>query len=111
MEEACSRSSPGARRRHGEAWKALDGDVSSTASLVAFHRAAWRRGAGKKTPLPLWAGWAGWAVLAWATCKYFPISLFNLSFLFLYICFGSDKNTKPFYKMLKLFMWHHNILG
>src|ERR1041385_3053741 len=30
--------------------------------------------------------------------------LFNLSFLFLYFCFGSDKNIKPFYKMLKLFM-------
>src|ERR1041385_3091454 len=37
--------------------------------------------------------------------------LFNLSFLFLHICFGSDKNIKPFYKMLKLFMWHHIILG
>ena len=64
MEEACSRASPGARRRHGEAWKVLGGDVASTAGSVAFHRAAWRRGAGKKTPLPLWAGWAGWAGFA-----------------------------------------------
>ena len=59
MEEACSRASPGARRKHGEAWNALDGDVSSTAGSVAFLRAAWRRGAGKKTPLPL-VGRVGW---------------------------------------------------
>src|ERR1041385_419361 len=111
MDVACFGASPGARRSHGEAWKVLGGDVASTGGAVAFHQAAWRRGAGKKTPLPLWAGWAGWAGFAWATGKSFPIFLFNLSFLFLYICFGSDKNIKPFYKMLKLFMWHHNILG
>src|ERR1041385_2067237 len=59
MEEACSRASPGARRRHGEAWKVLGGDVASTAGSVAFHQAAWRRGARKKTPLTL-VGRVGW---------------------------------------------------
>src|ERR1041385_7385293 len=51
--------SPGARRRHGGAWKALGVEVSSPASSVAFHRAAWRRGRWKKTPLPL-VGRVGW---------------------------------------------------
>jgi hypothetical protein len=55
---------PGARRGHGEGWKLLGDDVASPASSVAFHRAAWGRGVGKKTPLPLWAGWAGWAGFA-----------------------------------------------
>ena len=98
MDQDGREASPGARRGHGEAWKALGGDVSPPASSVAFHRASWVRGAGKKTPLPLWAGWAGWAVLAWATGKDFPIFLFNLSFLFLYICFGSDKISTHFKK-------------
>ena len=53
-------------------------------------------GRGRRRPCPWWAGWAGWAGSAWATGKDFPIFLFNLSFLFLYICFGSDKNIKPF---------------
>src|SRR4051812_39600171 len=59
MNVACSSACPGTRRRHGELWKALDVDVSSTAGSVSFHRAAWRRGAGKKTPVPL-VGRVGW---------------------------------------------------
>ena len=51
--------SPGREKRHGATWKALGGDVSSPASSVAFHRAAWVRGARKKTPLPL-VGRVGW---------------------------------------------------
>src|ERR1041385_3451467 len=86
MDVACFGASPGARRRHGEAWKVLGGDVASTAGSVAFHRETWRRGAGKKTLLPLWAGWAGWAGFAWATGKSFSF-IFCLIFPFFFCIF------------------------
>src|SRR3954462_12947625 len=85
MKVACSSACPGARRRHGEAWKVLGVDVSSTTGSVAVHRTAWRHGAGKKTLLPLWAGWAGWAALAWAPgkrfCFFFCFSFLTFVFL------------------------------
>ena len=54
-------ASPGASRcekRPRGGLEASGGDVACPASSVAFHRAAWRRALGKKTPVPLWAGWA-----------------------------------------------------
>src|SRR3954463_3016446 len=41
-------TSPGARRRHGEAWKVLGGDVSSTAGAGALHPHSWESGRGGK---------------------------------------------------------------
>jgi hypothetical protein len=53
--------SPAACRREMRPRGGLEGsggDVAQAASSVAFHRAAWRHALGKKTPVPLWAGWA-----------------------------------------------------
>src|SRR4051812_11948908 len=73
-------ASPGARRRPRGGLEAHGGDVSSSARSVAFHRAAWRRGTGKKTPVPFWACWAGGAGFARATGKHFHF-IFCLNFL------------------------------
>src|SRR4051812_30941428 len=77
-------ASPGVRRRPRGGLEAHGGDVSSSARSVAFHRAAWRRGTGKKTPVPLWACWAGWAGFARATGRFF---LNSFLFLFSVILF------------------------
>jgi hypothetical protein len=56
-----STASPAACRREMRPRGGLEGsggDVAQAASSVAFHRAAWRHALGKKTPVPLWAGWA-----------------------------------------------------
>ena len=75
---------PGARRGHGEGWKLLGDDVSPPAGSVAFHRAAWVRGARKTTPLPL-VGRVGWLgrLRPGRQVSFSFYFLFNLSFIFL----------------------------
>jgi hypothetical protein len=94
-------------RWHGAAWNVLGVEVASTASAPR-HRAAWQRGVEDDRGVRVgWAGWRGGprprreVSFSFFLCLIFP-------FFFIYICFGSDKtNIKPFYKMLKLFMWPH----
>ena len=62
----------------------------------ARHRAAWDAGE-EDVKGGVGLGRLEWWASPWATGNSFPLILFNLSFLFFVICFGSDKNTKPFH--------------